>query len=162
MIITFIIFLLILVLGISYSIHLIHVELEIRKMFTRSYTLKLRDILTFSNRELAKRIKWCNKRVRIECPIGKDGEVFVISPDDDILYELSVMQKILDEKQHERNCDFYVEDPVDKIMIDLWLDYSYKDKYRVIFKRQLYHMLENEKISTYTFNEVYRRFHKIK
>lgn len=160
MIITFIICLLILVLGISYAIHLLRIELEIRNMFTRGYTLKLRDIVTFSNRELAKRIKRYNKRVRIDCPVGIHGEVFIISPDDDILYELSEMQKFLTKEQQDGK--FVIEDNIDKIMIDLWLDYSYKDKYKVIFKRQLYHMLEKEEISTYTFNEVYRRFFKIK
>jgi len=128
--------------------------------------LMLKDIIIFSNQELARRIKKNFDKNRKSVKIYYFNEQYITIDSSDtkehIMYKIENIQKFLREQRYETGNvqNSAIEDSIDEEMLDIWLDYGYKERYRIIFGREMDELLKSEQISNSTFNRMYCRFYQ--
>lgn len=145
--------------------HIKYIE-NVRMVIREGKDLLLKDIILFSNEELARRVKEsfndCFRSVKIV--YFNDNYITLKDTDTkkEIMKKLDEVQDILIEERHsdQPTVNSAIEDYIDEKMLDIWLDYGYNPRYRIIFKREMYYMLERDEISNSTFNRMYRRFYQ--
>lgn len=134
---------------------------KLNSLFEVDEVLKLETVILFSNEELARRIlkiiKRTGKPLKVELA---DNYSFIVPVDiskKELLDKFELAQSLMIEKRYDGRDEITVKECVDKKIFDTWLDYGYKQNYRVILKREMLSMFETGEISNSTYNEMYRR-----
>ena len=138
-------------------------ERKIKNLFLSSEGLvDLHVVELFSTYDLVNRIKMYypkdTKSLKVEYFPGKYTAINLKDSQLDIIKQLDDLQEHIISKRYCDTNEYIINDFLEKLIYDLWLDYSCKNNYRQIFKRHLYVLLEDGEISDSTFNELSRRF----
>ncbi len=126
--------------------------------------VKLRNVILFSNEDIAKAIRkrldkgekfvkiyYFNKHyIKINDTEGKEC----------IKRRIEDIQDFLIEKSDLNLDNSLINNKIDERIMEVWIDYGYNQRYRRIFRTELEDMIETEKISNSTYNQIYRRFYK--
>lgn len=130
------------------------------KLFDITDCLKLETIILFSHEELAKRIMKIIKKTNKSLEIQVADNSYLLIPrnisKNELLSKIDIAQSLMIYKRYDKN-EQLVKETVDKQIFDIWLDYGYKQNYRVIFRREILNLLDSGEISNSTYNEMYRR-----
>jgi len=136
-------------------------EKAISKLFINKDTIPINTLMRFSNEDFVDCIIKYNQgfcKINVEYADKKYFQIDAKDSKKDILLKLEQIQKTMIEKRYNPDGEYIIKDKINKIIYDIWLDYSYKETYRKIFKEQVHAMFENDELSRYEFNEVSRRF----
>lgn len=134
-----------------------------KKIFKSGDELLLKDIILFSNDELA---SWIKKSLKKE---KKKVKIVYFNAKSKIIencYSQKEISKVIRDIRWFLKLDAYgrknsaIEDSVDEKILEIWLLHGQNKKYRTIFRNEVHKLIHEGKISNSTFNEMYRRFYK--
>lgn len=140
-------------------------EQKIKRFFVQNERIIPIDlIICFSNSEFIRRFKRYFKGsiMLYEYADGKYFEINSASSENHLLYLIERKQEFMIDKRYEPDKEYEVNDYINKIMYEIWLDYSYSRKYKTLFWREISNLYREREVSLSTYNEINRRFYKYK
>lgn len=144
--------------------HYYKLEKNKKELFTENEVITLEKVMIFSLIEFTSRLKRYygrkGKTILVEYADGKYVAIDTKGTQLSMINKLDEVQNFMISKRYNPDDNYVVKDSINKIMYDIWLDYAYKGNYRSLFWREMNTMLEDNKISKYSYNEIYRRFTK--
>lgn len=148
--------------GMCFSKYMIYLE-NIIKLVATGKDLYLRNIILFSNYELARYIKKGFKKGAKSIKIYYfNNEYITIKSSDnrkEIESKIDMIQDRLINESYNNSTNALIKSRVDEKILDVWVNYSHSRRYRKIFRLQLERMSPLNEISTTLYNSIIRRFY---
>lgn len=139
---------------------------RINSIFKDGNDVILKDIIYYSNYELAKYIKKSFDKY------NESITLYYLKRKSILLQSYYTRKQIMDEFDKIQNkiisdsivcsLNLAIDDGIDQKILDIWIDYAHCKRFRKIFKEQLYELLQNGEISLFEYNIAYNRFYKFK
>lgn len=138
----------------------------ISSIFQGGKDVYLKDIILFSNHEIAKYIKKSfdkeNKCIKLFYLKRKHVLLYSSYSKEQILDKINEIQAMIIDDRIKQCFDLAIDDAIDKYILDIWLDYGYSRRYRTIFRQELPMLLKYNEVTEWQVAEMKARMYKFK
>lgn len=138
---------------------------KVNAIFKAGEEIPLTKLILFSYDDIVSNIKDCfwskksSKTIKVNYAEDKFVEFTGCDTGDSIMQKLSQIKGQLLREIGNNKCNFYITDSIDEKILKIWLINGHNKHYRKIYSKEINKMFEEGKISTSTFNTMYKKFY---